>query len=38
MIHGIKEKGHEVTGELVIQTINSEMDIDIGVKDADQTH
>ena len=38
LIHGMEERGHEVTGELVIQTITSQMDIDIHVKDIDQTH
>ena len=38
LIHGIKERRHEVTDELVIQTIKSEIDIDTNVKDIDQTH
>ena len=37
LIHGIEEGRHKVTDELVIQTIKSEMDIDIDVKDIDQT-
>ena len=36
--HGIEERRHKVTGEVVIQTIKSEMDIDINVKDIDRTH
>ena len=38
LIHGIEERRHEVTDELVIQTIKSEMDIDIDVKDIDGFH
>ena len=37
LIHSIEERRHEVTGEVVIQTIKSEMDIDIDVKDIDWT-
>ena len=37
-IHDIEERRQEVTDELVIQTIKSEMDIDIDVKDIDRTH
>ena len=38
LIHGIEERRHEVTDEVVIQTIKSEMDIDLDVKDIDRTH
>ena len=38
LIHGIEERRHEVTDEVVIRTIKSEMDIDIDVKDIDRTH
>ena len=38
LIHGIKERRHEVTDELTVQTIKSEMSIDINVKDFDRTH
>ena len=37
-MHGIEERRHEVTDKLVIQTIKSETDIDIDVKDIDWTH
>ena len=37
-IHGIEERRHKVTDELVIQSIKSEMDIDIDVKDIDRSH
>lgn len=35
LMHGIKEKRHESTDELIIQTIKSEMDTDINVKNID---
>ena len=38
LIHGIEERRYEVTGEVVIQTIKSEMDIDLNVKNIDWTH
>ena len=39
LIHGNEERRHGVTDELVIQTIKSEMDVDIDVKDTtDRTH
>ena len=38
LIHCIKERRHKVTDELVIQIIKSEMNIDIDVKDIDQSH
>ena len=38
LIHGIKERRHKAIDEVVIQTIKSETDIDIDVKDIDQTH
>ena len=38
LIHGIKERSHKVTDKLVVQTIKSEMDIDIDVEDTDQIH
>ena len=38
LIHGIEERRHEVTDEVVIWTIKSEIDIDIDVKDIDGTH
>ena len=38
LIHGIEERRHGVTDKLVIQTIKSEMDLDIDVKDIDRTH
>ena len=38
LIHGIEERRHKVNDELVNQTIKSEMDIDIDVKDIDRTH
>ena len=38
LIHGNEERRHGVIDELVIQTIKSEMDIDIHVKDTDRTH
>ena len=38
MIHGIKERRHEVTDKVVIQTIKSKMDIDLDVNDIDWTH
>ena len=37
-IHDIEERRQEVTDELVIQTIKSEMDIDIDVKNIVRTH
>ena len=37
-MHGIEERRHEVTDKLVIQTIKSETDIVIDVKDIDWTH
>ena len=37
-MYGIKERRQEVTDEVVIQTIKSEMDIDIDVKDVDRTY
>ena len=37
-MHDTEERRHEVTDELVIQTIKSEMDINIDVKVIDQTH
>ena len=39
-MHGIEERRHwwKVTDEVVIQTIKSEMDIDLDVKAIDQTH
>ena len=38
LIHGFEKRRHDVTDEVVIQTIKSKMDIDINVKDTDQTH
>ena len=38
LIHGIEERRHEVTDKVVIQTIKSEMDRDLDVKDIDRTH
>ena len=37
-IHGIEERRHEVIDELVIQSIKSDMDIDIDVKDIDRSY
>ena len=38
LIHGIKQKRHKVTDELVIQTIKSKMNTDTNMKDIDVTH
>ena len=38
LIHGIEEKRPEVTDKVVIQTIKSDLDRNIDVKDNDMTH
>ena len=38
LIHDIGERRHEITDEVIIQTIKSEMDIDTIVKDIERTH
>ena len=38
LIYGIEERRHEVTDELVIQTVKSKIGIGIDVRDIDRTH